>query len=123
MTLTRFASLHGTIGVTPNLKLEVRMPPRLLASLDIGQDMNRQGDRGGEWLTVQLGAGTVNDGIASRARVVGQPTRRGYWEALGIWAAYSRAVSARDIRPTDEVLLDPTSRRERSNLPGRRAQT
>jgi len=74
--------------------------------------------RGGNGLTVQLGAGTVHDGDSFTARVVGPARHGGDMGALD-WQLFSGS-SARDIRPTDEVLLDQRFSRGAIQPAGRR---
>ncbi len=97
----------GTVGVTPNLALEVRNGAgALLDRWNIGQ-----GYEPGTFLTVNgvsvgLSSGTANNGDNFAAPVVAQPDSAGLLPALGL-GSFFVGSGARDIAVRPELLAQP----------------
>lgn len=85
-TLTYRVVGSGTVGVTPNLRMEVRNSAgTLLSTLNVGQGYEPGSDlQVGNGVTVQLASGTVNNNDNFTVRVVAQSDTAGLLPALGI---------------------------------------
>jgi flagellar hook-associated protein FlgK len=110
----------GTVGVTAGLTLEVQnSASTVIASLNIGQGYEPgQVIQAANGLTVQLSAGSVNDGDNFTARVIGRPDTAGILAALGLGGLFN-GNDARSIRLNDQILLEPERlAASRTGLPG-----
>jgi flagellar hook-associated protein 1 FlgK len=110
----------GTVGVTPDLSLKVRNSAgTVIGSINIGQGYEPgKSIAAVNGLTVQMTAGSVNDGDNFTARVIGQPDTAGILPALGLGTLFTGA-GALDIRVNDKVMADPTQfAAARSGMPG-----
>ncbi|GBD36725.1 Flagellar hook-associated protein 1 [bacterium HR36] len=107
-TYTVTAINSGTVGLTPNLTLEVRNSAgQLLNSVQVGQGYVPGSVVSlAEGLTLQLSAGTLNAGDAFQVPVVAQPDTSGLLTALGINTLFA-GTDASNIAVHPEVALSP----------------
>jgi len=106
--LTYTVQGSGTVGVTPNLTLQVsNSAGGVLASLNIGQGYSPgsalQVSNG---VTVQLASGTVNNGDNFTSHVVAQPDTAGILSALGINSFFT-GNSADNLAVQPNLLNNP----------------
>lgn len=99
----------GTVGVTPNLSLEVRNGAgALLDRLDIGQGYEPGTSLAAvNGVTVRLASGTANNGDSFGVPVVAQPDSAGLLPALGL-NSFFVGSGARDIGVRPELLAQPS---------------
>jgi flagellar hook-associated protein FlgK len=110
----------GIVGVTPGLKLDVKNSAgAVIGTFNIGQGYEPgQAIQAVNGLSVQLSAGTVNNGDDFTARVIAQPDTSGVLVALGLGGLFVGSDS-RSIRLNGEVLLDPARlATSQTGLPG-----
>jgi flagellar hook-associated protein FlgK len=98
----------GTIGVTPNLILEVKNSAgSIVASLDVGQGYEPGAALlAADGVTVQLSAGSANDGDTFSAKVIANADTAGILPALGLNSFFTGS-DANDIRVREELIADP----------------
>jgi flagellar hook-associated protein 1 FlgK len=97
----------GTVGVTPNLRLEVRNSAgTLLNQLNIGQGYEPGGPLTVDGVTVRLSSGTINNGDSFQARVVAQPDTAGILTALGL-STFFTGKDTSNIAVRQEILDRP----------------
>ncbi len=99
----------GTVGVTPNLTLNVtNSAGNQVASLNIGQGYVPGSDlQVGDGVTVQLASGTANDDDQFKTQVVAQPDTAGILSALGLNSFFSGSTAS-DIGVQPALLNDPS---------------
>lgn len=107
-TLTYRVVGSGTVGVTPNLRLEVRNSAgSLLTTLNIGQGYEPGAVlKTGDGLTLEMAAGTLNDGDNFTVRVVGQPDTAGLLSSVGLNGFFT-GTSATTLAVRPELLTTP----------------
>jgi len=98
----------GTVGVTPNLTLQVTdSSGNLLSSLKIGQGYTAGSPlQVADGVSVQLGSGTVNNGDSFSTPVVARPDTSGILAALGINSFFS-GTNASDLQVNPNLLANP----------------
>jgi flagellar hook-associated protein 1 len=110
----------GTVGVTPNLALEVRNGSgTLLDTENIGAGYTAGAALGPiNGVNVSLGAGTVNDGDSFTAPVVANPDTSGILAALGLNTFFT-GTTANDIQVNPAIVNNPDQlAASRSGQPG-----
>jgi flagellar hook-associated protein 1 FlgK len=107
-TYTFKALTSGTIGVTPNLTLEIRNSAgQVLGTVQVGQ-----GYAPGtaipavDGLLVQLSAGTLNAGDSFQVPVIAEPDTAGLLSALGLNTLFT-GKDAATVAVQPDVLADP----------------
>jgi flagellar hook-associated protein 1 FlgK len=107
-TLTYKVVGTGTIGVTPNLSLQVsNVAGAVVNTLNIGQGYSPGSDLPvGNGLTIQLAAGTANAGDTFTTKVVGQSDTAGILPALGINSFFT-GDNAANIAVSPDLLSHP----------------
>ena len=107
-TLTYTFAGSGTIGVTPNLSLDVRNSAgTLLTSLNVGQGYQAGTDLAGPLgVNLNLSAGTVNAGDTFSLNVAGNPDTGGLLPALGL-NTFFVGSSAGDLSVNSDLLAHP----------------
>ncbi len=98
----------GTVGVSPNLSLEVsNSAGTIVGTFNVGAGYEPGSKLSLEnGLTVQLSAGTANDGDSFVTTVVGQPDTSGVLVALGL-NTFFVGSSAVDLAVNPALLADP----------------
>jgi flagellar hook-associated protein 1 FlgK len=98
----------GTVGVTPNLILEVRdVSNNVVASVNVGQGYTPGSPIAvGNGLQVRIGAGSVSGGTFN-VPVLAMPDSAGLLSALGVNGLFSGS-SAIDLKVRPEVMTDPS---------------
>jgi flagellar hook-associated protein 1 FlgK len=110
----------GTVGVTPNLTLQVTNSANVtVASLNIGQGYEPGSAlQIGNGLTVQLSAGTANDGDNFTTQVIANPDTAGLLTALGLNTFFTGS-NAGNLAVQPNLLSDPAQlAASRSGQPG-----
>ncbi|HZU38550.1 MAG TPA: flagellar basal body rod C-terminal domain-containing protein, partial [Gemmataceae bacterium] len=98
----------GTVGVTPNLTLQVKdQSGTVLASLNIGQGYSPGTTlQAANGITVSLSSGTVNAADTFSTPVVGQPDSAGILSALGLGSFFSGSTAS-NLTVNLSLLSDP----------------
>lgn len=97
----------GTVGVTPNLALEVRNGAgALLDRLNIGQGYEPGGALVVNGVAVRLASGTVANGDSFEVRVVDRPDTAGILTALGLNTFFT-GDGATDIAVREDLVSRP----------------
>jgi|GEM_PF-357477 flagellar hook-associated protein 1 FlgK len=98
----------GTVGVTPNLELQVKdSAGNSLATLNIGQGYSPGTPLAvANGVTVQLAAGTVNDGDTFSTPVVANPDSAGILTALGLGTFFTGSTAS-DLAVQPALLNNP----------------
>jgi len=106
--LTYTVQGSGTVGVTPNLTLQVtNSAGGVVTSLNIGQGYSPGSAlQVGKGVTVQLASGTVNNGDNFTSNVVAQPDTAGILSALGINSFFT-GTSANNLAVQPNLLNNP----------------
>jgi flagellar hook-associated protein FlgK len=107
-TLTYQVVGTGTVGVTPNLTLQVKnSASAVIASLNIGQGYEPGSTlQVGNGITLQLSSGTANAGDQFTTRVVGQPDSAGILTALGLNSFFT-GRDAGSVAVSSSLLNNP----------------
>ena len=108
-TYTFQVSGSGTVGVTPNLTLQVKNSSGgTLASLNIGQGYSPGTALiAANGITIQLASGTANNGDKFSMPVVAQPDTSGVLTALGLGTFFTGS-SASDLAVQPALMNDPS---------------
>lgn len=98
----------GTVGVTPNLTLQVKNSAgTTIASLNIGQGYEAgTALQVADGVTVKLAAGAANNGDTFSSQVVADPDTAGILPALGLNSFFT-GHDAGDIGIRDDLLANP----------------
>lgn len=98
----------GTVGVTPNLRLEVRNGAgNVVKTLDIGQGYSPGSELDlGNGLKLTLAAGTANNNDNFTTRVVGQTDTANLLPALGVNSFFTGTTAA-DLRVRPDLAANP----------------
>lgn len=99
----------GTVGVTPNLTLQIQdASGNTVASLNIGQGYSPGSAlQVGNGVTVQLSSGTANDGDSFTVNEVAQSDTAGILPALGLNTFFT-GDNASNIAVQPTLLADPS---------------
>ena len=100
----------GTIGVTPGLSLQVKdSSGATLTTLNVGQGYTSGSSlQVANGITVQLAAGTANNGDSFTSQVVAQPDTGGLLTALGL-GTFFQGSTADDITVQPALVNAPTA--------------
>ncbi len=124
----------GTVGVTPNLALQVKdSGGNPIATLNIGQGYSPGTPLTvANGVTVQLASGTANNGDTFSTPVVAQPDTAGILTALGLGTFFTGSTAA-DLAVQPALLSNPsllagsltgaTRRQQQPDAPGRPAKS
>jgi flagellar hook-associated protein 1 FlgK len=108
-TYTFQVSGSGTVGVTPNLTLQVKNSSGgTVASLNIGQGYPPGTPlTAANGITVQMASGTANNGDTFSTPVIAQPDTSGVLTALGLGTFFT-GNSAADLAVQPALMNDPS---------------
>jgi flagellar hook-associated protein 1 FlgK len=108
-TLTYAFSGPGTIGVTPNLTMQVtNSAGSVLGSFNVGQGYTAGTDlTTASGVNIKLGAGTVNAGDTFTVNVAGNPDSANLLGALGLNTFFT-GTGAADLQVNSSLLNDPS---------------